>query len=67
MRHLTLNDVVSGSNGKCTTRKNRSKAYLCTGVSGYDGPTGLRDTDRDHRFLIADRGSPAFPDPGQSA
>jgi subtilase family serine protease len=38
---LTLNDVVSGSNGKCSTRKNRSKAYLCTGVPGYDGPTGL--------------------------
>jgi hypothetical protein len=36
-----LNDVVSGSNGKCTTRKSRSKAYLCTGVPGYDGPTGL--------------------------
>ena len=38
----TLNDVVSGSNGKCTTGKNRSKAaYLCTGVDGYDGPSGL--------------------------
>jgi subtilase family serine protease len=38
----TLNDVVSGSNGKCTTGKNRSKAaYLCTGVIGYDGPSGL--------------------------
>ena len=34
---LTLNDVVSGSNGGCTKRK----AYLCTGVSGYDGPSGL--------------------------
>jgi hypothetical protein len=28
-------DVVGGSNGSCTT------AYLCTAVSGYDGPTGL--------------------------
>ena len=26
-------DVVSGSNGKCGT-------YLCTGETGYDGPTG---------------------------
>ena len=34
--HTTgLFDVVSGSNGTC------SPAYLCTGVAGYDGPTGL--------------------------
>ena len=30
----SLFDVNSGSNGSCTV------AYLCTGVSGYDGPTG---------------------------
>jgi subtilase family serine protease len=30
----SLFDVTSGSNGSC------SAAYLCTGVSGYDGPTG---------------------------
>ena len=30
-----LFDVVGGSNGTC------APAYLCTGVSGYDGPTGL--------------------------
>ena len=30
-----LHDVTSGSNGNC------SPAYLCTGVAGYDGPTGL--------------------------
>jgi hypothetical protein len=30
-----LNDVVSGSNGSC------GGTYLCTGVAGYDGPTGL--------------------------
>jgi subtilase family serine protease len=34
---LSLHDVVSGSNGGCTKRK----AYLCTGVTGYDGPSGL--------------------------
>jgi subtilase family serine protease len=28
-------DVISGSNGACST------AYLCNGVSGYDGPTGI--------------------------
>lgn len=30
-----LNDVTSGSNGKC------GGTYLCTGSTGYDGPTGL--------------------------
>src|SRR5204863_84247 len=30
-----LNDVTSGSNGTCAS------AYFCTGLSGYDGPTGL--------------------------
>jgi subtilase family serine protease len=30
-----LNDVTSGSNGSC------GGLYLCTGVVGYDGPTGL--------------------------
>jgi subtilase family serine protease len=33
----SLYDVVSGSNGGCSKRK----AYLCTGVTGYDGPSGL--------------------------
>jgi subtilase family serine protease len=31
----SLYDVTSGSNGSC------GGAYLCTAVSGYDGPTGL--------------------------
>jgi subtilase family serine protease len=30
-----LNDVTSGSNGSC------GGSYLCTAVSGFDGPTGL--------------------------
>jgi subtilase family serine protease len=30
-----LNDVTSGSNGSC------GGTYLCTGVPGFDGPTGL--------------------------
>jgi subtilase family serine protease len=30
-----LNDVTSGSNGSC------GGTYLCTGVAGFDGPTGL--------------------------
>ena len=39
-----LTDVTSGSNGSCTGRGrtvNASLAYLCTGESGYDGPTGM--------------------------
>jgi subtilase family serine protease len=38
-----LFDVTSGSNGHCTTGNPRKSgaAYLCTGVAGYDGPTGL--------------------------
>jgi len=31
----SLWDVTSGSNGTCTS------TYLCTAVTGYDGPTGL--------------------------
>jgi hypothetical protein len=38
-----LNDVTSGSNGRCTVGRkgNSSSAYLCTAGPGYDGPTGL--------------------------
>ncbi len=36
----SLYDVTSGSNGRCTRGKNTAGAYLCTGVVGYDGPTG---------------------------
>jgi hypothetical protein len=36
----SLFDVTSGSNGRCVRGKNTSGAYLCTGVFGYDGPTG---------------------------
>jgi subtilase family serine protease len=42
----SLNDVTSGTNGSCTGGflgfgGSSSKAYLCTGEVGYDGPTGL--------------------------
>ncbi|HET9014221.1 MAG TPA: S53 family peptidase [Thermomicrobiaceae bacterium] len=36
----SLNDVTSGSNGRCTRGRNTSTQYLCTGEPGYDGPTG---------------------------
>jgi subtilase family serine protease len=31
----SLNNITSGANGSC------SPSYLCTGVAGYNGPTGL--------------------------
>lgn len=31
----SLSDITAGSNGSC------SGSYLCTGATGYDGPTGL--------------------------
>ncbi|MDF2258548.1 hypothetical protein P2L57_23330 [Streptomyces ferralitis] len=34
-RPSALNDVTTGANGSC------SPSYLCTGGTGYDGPTGL--------------------------
>jgi subtilase family serine protease len=34
-----FNDVVGGSNGRC------GKDYLCTGVVGYDAPTGVGTPD----------------------
>jgi subtilase family serine protease len=39
-----LNDVSSGSNGSCAGRgklASASLSYLCTGVGGYDGPSGM--------------------------
>ena len=36
----TLFDVTSGSNGRCVKGRNTAGAYLCTGVVGFDGPTG---------------------------
>jgi subtilase family serine protease len=35
-----LYDVTSGSNGSCTSRHKTAAAYLCTAMTGYDGPTG---------------------------
>lgn len=36
-----MHDVTSGSNGSCSRGRNKSAQYLCTGVAGYDGPSGL--------------------------
>jgi subtilase family serine protease len=37
----TLFDVVGGSNGRCVKGRNTTGAYLCNGVAGYDGPSGV--------------------------
>jgi subtilase family serine protease len=34
---VNMRDVTKGNNGRC----NKKAGYLCTGVNGYDGPTGL--------------------------
>jgi subtilase family serine protease len=39
--HPSLFDVTSGSNGRCTSRRNNTNLALCTAISGFDGPTGL--------------------------
>jgi len=36
----SLFDVTTGSNGRCVKGRTTTGAYLCTGVAGYDGPTG---------------------------
>jgi len=46
----SLYDITSGSNGTCARRKQTSSAYLCTGVTGYDGPTGNGTPNRTAAF-----------------
>jgi hypothetical protein len=41
-----LFDVTAGSNGTCTP------SYLCTGVTGYDGPTGLGTPNGTSAFTV---------------
>jgi Ricin-type beta-trefoil lectin domain/Subtilase family len=57
-----LNDVTGGNNGTCEA----SRRYLCWGVRGYDGPTGLGTPRGDGAF--SDHGGPAvtLTDPGPS-
>jgi subtilase family serine protease len=40
-----FNDVVGGSNGFC------QGSYMCTGVAGYDAPTGLGSPNGAEAFL----------------
>jgi Subtilase family len=41
-----FNDVVGGSNGFC------QGSYMCTGVAGYDGPTGLGSPNGVSAFAV---------------
>jgi hypothetical protein len=47
-----LTDVVGGSNGSC------GGSYLCTGVAGYDGPTGLGTPNGTSALTFAAPGAP---------
>ena len=49
-----LHDVTSGSNGSCGS-------YLCTGASGYDGPTGVGTPNGDGAFLPQSPTTPGAP------
>jgi subtilase family serine protease len=53
-----LFDISSGTNGACTT------SYLCTGVVGYDGPTGLGTPNGSAAFAAPGTITPPPPPPG---
>jgi len=54
--HTTaLNDVVSGNNGSC------SPTYFCTGVTGYDGPSGLGTPNTASAFGATGTAPPPAP------
>ncbi len=55
-----LHDIVSGNNGSC------SPVYLCTGLAGYDGPTGLGTPNGLAAFGQSSTSSPT-PTPTSSA
>ena len=56
-RHLF--DVTSGLNGICTGR-----TYLCHGITGYDGPTGLGTPNGTGAFTIGKGTRVTLVDPG---
>lgn len=55
-----LNDVQFGSNGECEP----NRQYLCNGLPGYDGPTGLGTPDGIAAFAAPSRGMVTVMDPG---
>lgn len=54
----SLFDITSGSNGFC------SPSYLCTGVAGFDGPTGLGSANGVSSFSGAEATTISATSPG---
>jgi hypothetical protein len=59
LRSSHLFDVTSGANGICT-----GQAYLCRGLPGYDGPTGLGTPNGTAAFAIRRATRVTLIDPG---
>jgi Ricin-type beta-trefoil lectin domain/Putative Ig domain len=55
-----LTDVTGGSNGSCES----ARQYLCTGVTGYDGPTGLGSPSGTAAFSVNTAHEVTIADPG---
>jgi hypothetical protein len=55
-----LNDVQFGTNGLCEL----NRQYLCNGLPGYDGPTGLGTPNGTTAFAAPSRGMVTLMDPG---
>jgi len=56
-----LNDVTGGSNGSC------GGTYLCTGVVGYDGPTGLGTPNGTGAFVPSGKPVPTLTYTGSTS
>jgi Ricin-type beta-trefoil lectin domain len=55
-----LTDVTGGSNGSCESYRR----YLCTAVTGYDGPTGLGTPSGTSAFTAKSTEEVTIADPG---
>jgi hypothetical protein len=55
-----LTDVTGGSDGSCESYRR----YLCTGVTGYDGPTGLGTPSGTTAFTAQSADEVTIADPG---
>jgi hypothetical protein len=62
IRHGNLFDVKSGTNGTCSSRK-----YLCTGIGGFDGPTGFGTPNGIRAFGVRTGRMVTVVDPGRQA
>jgi hypothetical protein len=60
LKSSRLFDVTSGANGTCG-----AQTYLCHGITGYDGPTGLGTPNGTAAFSIRAVTRVTLVDPGQ--